>query len=229
MAFWIDDAPAHAAQPAAAPAPPGASQPGSVSPWQDSDFFRVLLPRQEAAFAASGQFFHVATDPREAMNLACTLESHLPLPASTFVNFDLGRTLSASPPLVVVAEKVLRVPDSDRPPHCRVDLFCYTPTSEVVKYHPGRAREGGTQPHNAPPRCNLFDAGLARSVGVGAALHLRPPRLVAYSGATQPGSLQPGDLLCTRQDMTALCPYDINQLNWRQVREKLAELEGFDH
>ena len=85
------------------------------------------------------------------------------------------------------------------------------------------------QPHNMPPGCNLFDAGLARSVGVCAALHLRPPRLVAYSGATQPGDLQPGDLLCTRQDMTASCQYDINQTNWRQVREKLAELGDFDH
>ena len=85
------------------------------------------------------------------------------------------------------------------------------------------------QPHNMPPGCNLFDADLAQSVGVGAALHLRPPGLVAHSGATQPGDLPPGDLLCTRQDMTALCPYDINQINWRQVREKLAELPDFDH
>ena len=26
-----------------------------------------------------------------------------------------------------------------------------------------------------------------------------------------------------------MCPYDINQINWRQVREKLAELPDFDH
>ena len=75
----------------------------------------------------------------------------------------------------------------------------------------------------------MFDADLARSIGVGAALHLRPPRLVAYSGATQPGGLQPGDLLCTRQDMDALCPYGITHIKWRQVREKLAELQDFDH
>ena len=29
--------------------------------------------------------------------------------------------------------------------------------------------------------------------------------------------------------MQAICPYDIKQINWRQVREKLAELEDFDH
>ena len=146
------------------------------------------------------------------MILAYTLHSHLPLPASAFVNFDLGAVLSASPPLVVVAEKVLRVPDSNRPPHCRIDLFCYMPTGEVVRYHPGRAREGGMKPHSMPPGCNLFDADLARSIGVGAALHLRPPQLVEYSRAAQPGGLQPGGLLCTRQDMEALCRYDINQI-----------------
>ena len=80
-----------------------------------------------------------------------------------------------------------------------------------------------------PPECKLFDADLARSVGVGAALHLRPPGLVAYPDATQPRDLPPGDLLCTRQDMDAFCPYDIKQTNWRQVREKLAELGDFDH
>ena len=74
----------------------------------------------------------------------------------------------------------------------------------------------------------MFDPDLARSIGVGAALHERPPRLVPYSGATQPGALQPGDLLCTREDMDALCPYDINQINWRQVRDKLLQLEDFD-
>ena len=103
--------------------------------------------------------------------------------SSTLISAEHSRH---PPPLVVVAEKVLRVPDSNRPPHCRVDFFCYMPTGEVVRYHPH-----SLQPHSMPPRCKLFDAGLARSVGVGAALHLQPPRLVAYSGATQPGDLQP--------------------------------------
>ena len=57
----------------------------------------------------------------------------------------------------------------------------------------------------------------------GAALHLRPPRLEAPSGATQPGGL-----LCAREDMAAICSYDINEVSWRQVREKLAELGGHD-
>ena len=195
---------APAAAPAAAPAGPGASQPGLSSPdglqlavivsaWQDSEFLLATLPRQQAEFEASGHPFNVATNPREAMDLAYELEQHLPLPASAFVNFDLGSRLSASPPLAVVAEKVLRVPDTNRPPHCRIDIFCYMHTGEVVRYHPGRSPQGDMQPHIMLPGCNLFDAALARSRGVGAALHLRPPRLEASSGATQPGGL-----LCTR-------------------------------
>ena len=67
--------------------------------------------------------------------------------------------------------------------------------------------------------CNLLDAALVRSRGVGAALHLRPPRLEASSGATQLGGL-----LSTREDMAGMCSYDINEVSWRQVQEKLAEL-----
>ena len=63
----------------------------------------------------------------------------------------------------------------------------------------------------------------ARSVGVGAALHQRPPRLVASSGAAQPGGL-----LCTREDMAAFCRLDINEVNWKQVREKLRKLGDED-
>ena len=92
-------------------------------------------------------------------------------------------------------------------------------TGEVVRYHPGRSPQGDMKPHTMFPDCNLFDAAEARSVGVGAALHQRPSRLVASSGAAQPGGL-----LCTREDMTAICSYDINEVSWRQVREKLLEL-----
>ena len=31
-----------------------------------------------------------------------------------------------------------------------------------------------------------------------------------------------------REDMTAICSYDINEVSWRQVREKLAELGDHD-
>ena len=79
------------------------------------------------------------------------------------------------------------------------------------------------KPHTMLPGCNLFDAASARSVGVGAALHQRPPRLVASSGAAQPGGL-----LCTREDMAAFCRLDINEVDWKQVREKLRKLGDED-
>ena len=124
------------------------------------------------------------------------------------------------------------MPDHNRPPQARIDLFCYLPTGEVVRQHPGRSPQGAMQPHSMPPTCNMFDVALARSVGVGAALHLRPPRLVATSSATQPGAsssaTQPGHVLCTRQDMSAFCTYDIKSVNWRQVRDKLVELGDED-
>ena len=136
--YWdqaVREARRSAAEPAAALAAPGASQPGPVPPvdlqlglverpWQDAEFLQATLPTRKSSFSGSGQVFRVATSPREAMGLAYTLEQHLPLPASAFVNFDLGSRFSASPPLVVVAEKVLRVRDHNRPPHCRIDSFC---------------------------------------------------------------------------------------------------------
>ena len=79
------------------------------------------------------------------------------------------------------------------------------------------------KPHTMLPGCNLFDAASARSVGVGAALHQRPPRVVASSGAPQPGGL-----LCTREDMENICPYDITQVKSSQVQEKLLELGEAD-
>ena len=88
----------------AAPAEPGASQPGSssfdglqlalvVSSWEDSVFLQATLPRQQAGFATSSQVFRAATSPREAMDLAYVLEQHLPLPASALIDFDLGSHL----------------------------------------------------------------------------------------------------------------------------------------
>ena len=79
-----------------------------------------------------------------------------------------------------------------------------------------------------PPGCNSFDADLARTCGVGAALHRRPPQLEESSRAAQAGGLQPEGLLCTRQDMEALCRYGIDQINWRQVADKLTAFADFD-
>ena len=147
-----------------------------------------VLPRQQQALAASGVNFHRATNARAAMDLAYELEEYLPLDASEFVTFDLRRRFSAPHALAITAEKVLRVQDHNRPPHPRIDLFCYMQDGEVIRLHPD-----SMQPHTMPWRCNLFDVPTACSVGVGAALHRRPPRRVATSCAAQLG--EPSDVM----------------------------------
>ena len=83
-----------------------------------------VLPRQQQALAASGVDVPRATYAREAMNLAYELEEYLPLDASEFVTFDLRRRFSAQDALAMTAEKVLRVPDTNRRgAPCRIDFF----------------------------------------------------------------------------------------------------------
>ena len=40
------------------------------------------------------------------------------------------------PGAIVVAEKLVRVPDLNRPRQNRVDSFCYKENGDVVRYHP---------------------------------------------------------------------------------------------
>ena len=190
----------------------------TLPPWQESVFLRTTLPRQQAEFVASGHVFNFATNPRGAMNLAYELEQYLPLPASAFVRFDLGNHLTGSQPLAVVAEKVHRLQDSNRPTYVRIDFFCYMPDGDVWRYHPC-----SMQPHVMRWGCTLFNAESAYLDGVGAALHTRPPRREASSGAPQPG-----DPLVIREDMDAMCMYDIQQSSWKRVYQKLLELGDED-
>ena len=75
------------------------------------------------------------------------------------------------------------------------------------------------QPHVMRWGCTLFNADSAYLHGVGAALHTRPPRVGA-----SPGAPQPGDPLVIREDMNAMCVYDIQQTSWKRVYQKLREL-----
>ena len=221
---------APAADPVAAPADSAAFQLGSraearrKSPWAESEFLRSTLPRQQAEFDASwcldaqAGVVSFANNPRQAMNLAYKLEKYLPLPASAFVRFDLGNHLTGSQPLAVVAEKVHRLRDSNRPTYVRIDFFCYMPDGDVERHHPC-----SMQPHVMRWGCTLFNADSAYLHGVGAALHTRPPRLEA-----SPGAPQPGDPLVIREDMNAMCVYDIQQTNWKRVYQKLLELGDED-
>ena len=47
-------------------------------------------------------------------------------------------------------------------------------------------------------------------------------------GSRRPLVLLSLEACSAREDMTAICSYDINEVSWRQVREKLAELGDHD-
>ena len=173
---------------------------------------------------------------RDAINGACgPLYSHLPLKTADFTNFDVAAELN-EPGAVVVAEIVKRVPDPNRAPKKRVDFFCYKMNGDVVRHHPGHTRAQSMTPHCMPWGSLCFHIDDAAQQGVGASLHLMPPRMVHAPNlplADHPGVPQPGDpalhLLATREDLKQLSPYDIKCVNWSAVREELRVLPDHNH
>ena len=219
--------PQAAAKAAAAPAVQptgtvGASQPGG-SPWEGSVFLTQTLRHNQERLRRECPQLRLATTPREAIDKAYSLADYLPLPVEAFVDFDilsaLGATGGAGQPAhnsveAVVAEMIPRVPDNNRPPSCRVDLFVYCRNGDVIRHHPGRTAGSSMHPHSMPSGSVLFSLAQAQEIGVGASLHLRPPGRAADAGAPQPGVV-----LCTRRDVDESCPYDVQMLSWRRVRE----------
>ena len=219
----------------------GAAQPGGDGPtgaghlgeWREAPFFTRVLPSQELP----GRF-RVATNLRQAIDASCgALFEYLPLLCSTFCNFDVAEQLHEAG-AVVVAEKVIKIPDGNRPPLCRVDFFCYHAGGAVVRCHPGRTKATTMKPHRMLPGSVLFRKATAWEVGVGAALHAEPPGVVrdaqrALPAAPGPGgdiadALQLGAIVATRQDMDEVCKYDVMMLSWKVVREKLSALPDDD-
>ena len=178
----------------------------------------MFLPHQVQGAVIRGQ----AKTPREAMDQACRLYAHLPLPAEAFVNepvCQLRNHFGAQTALQVVAEKVPRVPDTNRAPQARVDFFCYYADGRVVRHHPGRNDAQDMQPHTMHPGCNLYYLPDAREEGVGAVLHRYAPGFMPDAGAPQPGVM-----LCSRADMNRLCTFDVQTLAWRHIRGALDTL-----
>ena len=219
----------------------GAAQPGGDGPagaghlgeWREAPFFTTRLPSQHLPGG-----FCLSTTVRAAIEASCgPLFEHLPLLCSTFCNFDMAERVGETG-AVVVAEKVIRIPDGNRPPLCRVDFFCYHAGGAVVRCHPGRNPATTMKPHRMLPGSVLFRKATAWEVGVGAALHAEPPGVVrdaqrALPAAPGPGgdiadALQLGAIVATRQDMDEVCKYDVNMLSWKVVRAKLAALETHD-
>ena len=224
-------APQAAAKAAAAPAVQatgtgGASQPGG-SPWEGSVFLTRTLRQNQETLRRDCPQLHLATTPREAIDKAYSLADYLPLPVQAFVDFHilptLGATGGAGQPAegaveAVVAERIPRVPDNNRPPSCRVDFFVYCRNGDVIRYHPGRTARSTMHPHAMPSGSVLFSLAQAQEIGVGASLHLRPPGRAVDAGAPQPGVV-----LCRRGDVDEICPYDVQMWSWRRVREILLQ------
>ena len=215
------------------PGEDGPAGAGHLGEWHEAPFFTRTLRLQELP-----DRFRVATDLRQAIDASYgALFEYLPLLCSTFCNFDVAERLHEAG-AVVVAEKVIKIPDGNRPPLCRVDFFCYHAGGAVVRCHPGRSKATTMTPHRMLPGSVLFRKATAWEVGVGAALHAEPPGVVrdaqrALPAAPGPGgdiadALQLGAIVATRQDMDEVCKYDVMMLSWKVVREKLSALETDD-
>ena len=203
-----------------------ASQPGG-SPWEGSLFLTQTLRQNHESLRQNQETLHLAKTPREAIDKAYALADYLPLPVQAFVNFNillaLDATGGAGQPAeesveAVVAEKIPRIPDNNRPPSCRVDFFVYCRNGDVIRHPPGRTARSSMHPHRMPSGSLLFSLAQARDVGVGASLHLHPPGRPADAAAPQPGVV-----LCTRSAVDESCPYDVHMMNWRRVREILLQ------
>ena len=222
-------APQAAAKAAAAPAVQatgtgGASQPGG-SPWEGSVFLTQTLRQNQEKLLRDCPQLHLATTSRDAIDKAYSLADYLPLPVQAFVDFDilptLGATGGAGQPAesaveAVVAERIPRVPDNNRPPSCRVDFFVYCRNGDVIRHHPGRTARSTMHPHAMPSGSVLFSLAQAQEIGVGASLHLHPPGCAADAGVPQPGLP-----LCTLFNVDQSCAYDLQMVTWRRIREHL--------
>ena len=202
----------------------GASQPGDAADAPlaqliaQRPFFTDVLPRQHRVLDREKPNRAKAGTLREVVDQACgPLYDHLPLSTSAFATFDVAEALG-EPGAIVVAEVIKRVPDANRPPRNRVDLFCYKDNGDVVRHHPGRTKAQSMKPHCMPSTTLLFHSADAAQNGVGAALHATPPGLLSLGGTPH----------TTRQHLDALHPYDVTSVNWKQVRALLRALPDHD-
>ena len=112
---------------------------------------------------------------REALEFCCNeAYEHLPFELK-YIYAIKPEELGAVPWSIVVAEKISRVPDSNRFGKNRVDLFVYHPTGEVVRHHPGGKKNTSAATHSMPVGSTLFHLAYAKTHGVGEALHSYPP------------------------------------------------------
>ena len=186
------------------------------------------MPQNQEKLRRERQQVPLALTPREAIDRAYELQDYLPLLVEAFACHDIFPTLGAAagagqPACLVeaiVAEKIPRIPDNNRPLSCRVDFFLYCRNGDVIRHHPGRTKRSSMHPHRMLFGSVLFSLTQAQEIGVGASLHLRPPGRAPDAGAPQPGVV-----LCTRGDVNECCSYDVQMWPWRRVRAILMQME----
>ena len=197
--------------------------------WVHTPFFAEVLPQKDRDLTIAFPQLRACGTLREAIDAAYgPLHPHLPLATATFTNFAVDEALGEHG-AIVVAEKVVRVSDSNRPPLQRVDFFCYHPgnSGDVVRHHPGKSAAQNMKPHCMSPGTLCFHRDVAACHGVGQALHAQPPGMVSAStppGAGQPRGNFPRPLLAWRAAMDQLCMYDVNNVNWKAVCAVLIDL-----
>ena len=172
--------------------------------------------------AAFGGAFAKQTNLRSAMQ--CPLFEYLPLLLTDIVtpSCDLG-LLAAPRESVVVAEKVPRVQDINRPGQCRVDFFVYEAGGEVVRHHPGGSRKLDMTPHRMRNGSSVFLVAAAVADGVGAALHRMPPAWAEQMNSLSPvHDLRPA---VTRANMADIAVYDYQQCNWKRIGSMLSGVQ----
>ena len=200
--------------------------PAQAVQWAQTDFVRSNLPDRAVRMnAAFGGAFAKQTNLRSALQCCYgPLFEHLPLLLTDIVtpSCDLG-LLAAPRESVVVAEKVPRVLDINRPGQCRVDFFVYEAGGEVVRHHPGGSRKLDMTPHRMRNGSSVFLVAAAVADGVGAALHRMPP-----AWAEQLNSLSPVPTFrpaVTRVNMADIAVYDFQQCNWKRIASMLSQVE----
>ena len=200
--------------------------------WRGTRYFQEYLPEQLQKLKSSFPNPPSYNCLRDAINGAYgELYEFLPLDTKDFIGINTAEALGETGSMVV-AEKVVRVPDHNRQRKNRVDFFVYKDNGEVVRYHPGNRNQQDMHPHTMPINSVLFHRPDAAQWGVGNVLHALPPAIVERGGLSlSSGGAYPASpfLLATRAHMDQLCTYDVKSVNWRGVDEALSALPNHDH
>jgi len=199
-----------------------------------TDFFTKCLPDQLQKFNDRQRQYNWVNDPRAAINRAYVWYDHLPLPEEAFHRDGLKEILQIPQAKFIVAERVNRIPDSDRGPRdqpcrtamccacnlaqrLRVDFFCYMENGHVLRMHPGASTSQDAIDQDMPFDAGLFDCSFATLHGAGMAMHRCPPAHALARGAPLPIDTA----LITEPQLRAYSKFDTDHWPWKQFVHRL--------